>query len=881
ALRPGLHGCIIRNEGKDINDQLMRDLQRQMDPDGHGLRGIFAHLYINGVYWGVYNPSERANDGFAAAYYGGEKEEWDAIKRKIVLDGQINAWNTLQNLVNTTDLRDPQLYQNVQQYVDVRQFADYAILCNYGPHSDVHPSAKNSFAIRQRTGQEGFKFFMWDSEPALWSSWRWTNSTKDQPPFNNIWGSLLMNEDFRMLLADRLQCHGFNDGVLTPNHVMAEYQRLFEATDKALIGEAARWKDKSIYEKIFSERDSNLLNYLPTRTDVLINTYRENGNFPLANAIDFATYGGKVDDGFHLSLSNPNPNGHIWYTTDGSDPRLSGGDINPSANQYNGPFSFGEKVVEVTARNRYLKTAQRNVARGKTVSQSSTNGTGYAWKAVDGNTNGRYDHLSVSHTNNNAQAWFEVDLDSVYQIDQVKLWRRTDCCTDRLDDYYVLVSDVPFTSTNLNTTLNQAGVQAFYQSSPAAYPTTVNINQSGRYVRVQLTGTNFLHLAELEVLADDRFVEWSAACPRRFYRPQDFSGLLINEIHYQPGDACEAEFIEILNVGTDALDLSDCYFSKGISYTFPFQTILQPDSMLVLAANPDSFYLAYGFLPDGDYVGKLSNEGERIRLKDPFGETIDELRFSPVAPWDTLAAGNAYSLELLHPLLNNEEAENWKASLVNCGTPRAVNSHGCEAPDSSVIIHELNYHYDFPLDALQAGDWVELYNPSANQIDLSAWKWQDSDTLWTFPNGSQIAAGGYLVLASSVTDFQATHSGIGPLLSFPGLGLSGKGERLVLRRANGCPADILDYDNQSPWPQSADGEGPSLMLSDPALSNDSAQNWIASNNLSGKPGTNNQVNCLHGANALIINEINYKSGAADSKDWVEIYNPGTQSIDVS
>ncbi|MCE5209666.1 MAG: right-handed parallel beta-helix repeat-containing protein, partial [Chloroflexi bacterium] len=144
-----------------------------------------------------------------------------------------------------------------------------------------------------------------------------------------------------------------------------------------------------------------------------------------------------------------------------------------------------------------------DLALGHPAKQSSRKGTtpgvGAAKLAVDGNTDGNFSHNSTTHTKKNYQAWWQVDLGSVQSISTIDVWNRTDCCGSRLQKFYVLVSDVPFKSTNLNKTRNQAGVSAFYVAGQGGRPTTIEVNRTGRYVRVQLTGTNYLSLAEVQV----------------------------------------------------------------------------------------------------------------------------------------------------------------------------------------------------------------------------------------------------------------------------------------------------------------------------------------------------------------------------------------------
>jgi hypothetical protein len=93
-----------------------------------------------------------------------------------------------------------------------------------------------------------------------------------------------------------------------------------------------------------------------------------------------------------------------------------------------------------------------------------------------------------------------VDLGQLQDISTIRIWNRTDAAPERLSNFYVLVSSEAFQSTNLSATLNQSGVSSYYMAGTAGSPTIFSINRSGRYVRVQLAGTNYLSLAEVEVL---------------------------------------------------------------------------------------------------------------------------------------------------------------------------------------------------------------------------------------------------------------------------------------------------------------------------------------------------------------------------------------------
>jgi Domain of unknown function (DUF1929)/F5/8 type C domain len=164
------------------------------------------------------------------------------------------------------------------------------------------------------------------------------------------------------------------------------------------------------------------------------------------------------------------------------------------------PFTFANnysRLVEVEA---YSNFGSTNVALGRPATQSSTLYTSAA-VAVDGNTNGNFAAASTTHTENTFQPWWQVDLGSVQNLGSIKLWNRTDCCADRLSNFYVLVSDTPFTSTDLMATLGQPGVSAFYTPGQVSVSHTISVARTGRYVRVQLAGTNFLSLAEVQVMS--------------------------------------------------------------------------------------------------------------------------------------------------------------------------------------------------------------------------------------------------------------------------------------------------------------------------------------------------------------------------------------------
>lgn len=163
-----------------------------------------------------------------------------------------------------------------------------------------------------------------------------------------------------------------------------------------------------------------------------------------------------------------------------------------------------------------------NLADGATTTQSSTWGELAASLAVDGNTNGNF----FTHTNYDNQAWWQVDLGASYYIDKIKVWNRTDCCVERLNNFDVMISDEPF---------NGAPVQSVRVTDQAGWPSTINMNKRGRYVRVRLSGTNYLSLSEVEVFGAD--------IPPQSTTPPPQPSVTINDVTLSEGNAGSANAV--------------------------------------------------------------------------------------------------------------------------------------------------------------------------------------------------------------------------------------------------------------------------------------------------------------------------------------------------
>ncbi|MBL7013743.1 MAG: CotH kinase family protein [Candidatus Marinimicrobia bacterium] len=154
-----------------------------------------------------------------------------------------------------------------------------------------------------------------------------------------------------------------------------------------------------------------------------------------------------------------------------------------------------------------------------------------------------------------------------------------------------------------------------------------------------------------------------------------------------------------------------------------------------------------------------------------------------------------------------------------------------------VVINEINYN---SADNFDSNDWVEIYNPMDHSLDLSQWIFKDEndDHIFQLPHNTTLESNQYLVLCKDSEAFSDFYPFVTNYVGDLGFGLSGGGELIRLFDSSGILIDFVEYDDSSPWPESPDGNGPTLELLNPILDNALAENWAASNG-NGSPGNDN------------------------------------------
>jgi hypothetical protein len=186
--------------------------------------------------------------------------------------------------------------------------------------------------------------------------------------------------------------------------------------------------------------------------------------------------------------------------------------------------------------------------------------------------------------------------------------------------------------------------------------------------------------------------QWSPLTRATFLvdtEPADAGNLVISKIHYRPSAPSEAElaaghnnrndfeYIELMNIGAKAIDLSGTVFSSGIDFDFNkgSSIVLASGARALLVENPAAF--AFRFGNSRPVLGKfengtnLANGGERLTLLAADLSTIRNFEYDDASPWPSAPDGGGFALTLTDPLSNPDHslANNWQASATPGGNP--------------------------------------------------------------------------------------------------------------------------------------------------------------------------------------------------------------------
>ncbi|MCA9216959.1 MAG: lamin tail domain-containing protein [Planctomycetales bacterium] len=737
-----------------LRDVFGRDTQRDMGQPY--TRSRYYNLYLNGQYWGVYQSQERADAAYAASYFGGTSDDYDVIKVEsfphatAVTNGTIDAWRSLWQAavdgfeeqadylrvqgLNPDGSRDP----DFPVLLDVNNLIDYMIAIFYdgdldGPITDWgnNDITNNWFGIRNRNGDDGFKFFIHDGEWALhnvqenrlgpWPAGRTFQQSNPQW----IHQQLMANVDYRIRFADRAYRHLSDGGVLSPARVRERLDARVAELETPIIAESARWGD-TWRDVPYTQADwlaaVNRIreNYFPQRGEILIEQFRNAwldeakttpaplylGTFPP----HFDLPGGLVPPGTQLTMTAEDP---IYFTLDGSDPRASVETVD-----WIPLLSVDDAVRYFVPADASLEQAWNQPDFDESAWAVGTNGIGFGSRYEDiVKTDVEELMLQVNST---IYTRFSFDVDPLH-ADRLRLQLNLDdgavAYLNGIEVSRHFVSDdrVDWESRAASSTRN---IRRF-DIDLSSY---LSILRPGRNVlaiqglNFRSTDRDFLLLPELQIgnvtdsgihsearrYAEPITIDGNRIVRARALRSGSWSPLIeavfdtqavplrIDEIMYHPAnpsaeelalgysDDDDFEYIEFVNISdTQALDVTGFRIRGGVEFEFP-PTLLPPGHRTVVVRRADAFVQRYGTGPriagqymDADGANRLSNSGESLQVYDALGLLVQELTYSD--DWFPDADGGGNSLQIVDVrrigLDAWSHADAWRASLIPSGTP--------------------------------------------------------------------------------------------------------------------------------------------------------------------------------------------------------------------
>lgn len=823
-----------------------------------------VHVYLNGMYWGLYDFQERPDESFAAANFGGAKAEYDVFKglsaggstSAPIINGTRDAWDQLFVLANA-NLTNPASYAAVARLVDIDQLIDYSIGILYsadrdgptgwlnGPPNSLEP--KNFYASRRRTDDGRFRFWRWDSEFTFENVNEDVSERQGTQNPGRLHYNLRANPEYRLRFADRVQQLFFNDGPFTVTALTNRYAALAAEIDWAVVAESARWGD-SKREPPFSrevewirERDRILTSYIPGRLSVFLNQLRTDGLFPAVAPAAFNINGGPQHGGLILpgdTLTITAPTGQIYYTLDGRDPRDPdrANGVASNALLYTGPIVLPDGAV-VSARvlngNQWSPLLDATFFTPQDYSTLRVTEVMYHPPVTNQVAESEVEFIELKNTGSSALSLermrFTAGIDFTFPRGTLL----------RPGAFLVLVSEAE-------------AFRANYPGAPFAGVFRGQLDNGGEMLRL----THPTRGDVLEMSYGDA-APWPATPDGHGFSlvPRDSAGtpnasdpitwrastnpggspgaddpssaiprLVINEVQTASTPPL-VDTIELFNSTGSPVNAGGWFLTDDPAVPRKFQI---PDGVSLPTGGFALFDESqFNPVPATTNSFSLSSRGERVYLfsANAAGQlTGYDHGFSFGAADDGVTFGR---------LVLSTGEENFPAQLSR--TPGAVNSEPRIGP---VVMTEIHYNPPIPEDG-----FVELQNISGSSVALhdapaSTNVWRLSGADFQFPPGLSLApAERILITTGDPVAFRARHQVPGTIRVFGPLAgrLQNNGERLELQRP--APPDTnavayitvdeVRYRDREPWPLAADGAGASLQRLTASLYGNEPRHWTA------------------------------------------------------
>ena len=891
----------------------------------------YAHLYLNGLYWGLYNPIERGDESFAETYYGGDKTNWSVQTKEGWQPGSdLTAWNAMTALCNA-GLADNAAYQKIQGnnpdrtrnpaypvYLDILCHIDYHILEHWIGIGDWH----RIVMCNRDAASSGFRFPVWDSDYSLTDVA--VNRTGDGMAG---YYALLENAEYRLLFADRIYRHMFNGGALTTTQTLPRFRELAAMLDPALLGESARWGDQAnngsryTIDNWRAVTNSATTVFLPHRTAYVIPQYRQIGLYPSIDPPFFNQQGGAFANGFPLTMTSTNA---VYYTLDGTDPREYGTG-NPTGLFYTDavPLSYSVKV-KARARSSAGEWSALNEAlfvKSSTAPQLRITEVMYHPRKPTGTeTNGGWnedDFQFIELLNTGEEP---VGLAGMRLTDGGSFDFSDGAVSRLLPGEYAVVVKNKTAFTNRYAALMPIKIAGefkrvfdFPRSELSHNGETVTLKDATNGVMAKFTygdgrdwpaaadgaGHSLVPLPTMIADQANGALDYGGNWRASAYRdgspgradPNPVTDVVLNEImaHTDFTNAWDSnDWIEFYNTKTSAVSFATNWYLSDDPEDLKKWMI--PGTNSVAATNWITFFEQTGFHSPTNVGFGLSKGGDAVYLSYLAGGTndrvVDGVRFKAQANFRTWGR---------YP----DGSSSWYTTLPTTNKANALAAN-------TVVINEIMYHpatnASYPVDN---GDieYVELYNPGGGAVTLTNEGGAcrlSSGVSFLFPTNTTIPAGGYLTLvsfdpstnsaarASFLASYGLTNGQVRLMGPYSGR-LSDGGDRVAVEfpllgdlPGEGISWVVMDevyYSDRLPWPETADGAGTSLNRLQTGRSGNDPANWMGA---SPSPGTSNTVSAATPVPVVSVTSLSVPEGGTNTfKVWLSAEPAGNATVTVS
>ncbi len=707
----------VRQYAMYTRDQWFRDAHFAMGYPEALQREV--HVYFNGLYFGMHHLFERIEEEWSAERFGGTEDDWEGFRivggnnievikgtPSEVSSRMLDSWRATLDAAQAGNLSE------VQQYLDLDSFIDYLVLNYHAGNTDWDQN--NVRAMRRVNPPGKYMFFCHDAERAGMNALSTGNlsvnsithsrgGTAHRPTSIDTW--LRDDPEYATRFADRVYKHLFNGGALTPENGRAQWQARVDRIRNAMKAESAKWgdhQDANPRTLVDFDRgvDRELNTWLPGRTAITISQMRASGHYPEIDPPLFNRHGGKVASGFGLLMTSDA--GNIYYTQDGSDPRLPGGAINPGALIVPGAVVQTAVLEAASPGWRYL---DEGTDLGTTWTDPGFDDS--SWEAGIaplgfGVINGHPFGGEPINPERHLTAYFrrEIEItDPGNIIDATALVMSDGGAVLYVNGTEVARDNMPAGIITFNTPAidDSSGAEGSFEdfSIPATRfvegTNTIAVEvhngstasgDMGMDLEIIITKPNAdnssLVIDNTRTIKARTFSgnQWSALSEATFITniPASAENLVISEIFYNPaGQNEDTEYIELMNVSNVTISLAGVSFTGGISHAFADDVTLEPGQRLLLVSDVTAFENTFGTgLPvTGTYGGQLDNGGESLTLTDAEGNEILSLRYNDRSPWPLRPDNEGTSLTLIAPgrIPDPNDPESWRSSLLPGGTP--------------------------------------------------------------------------------------------------------------------------------------------------------------------------------------------------------------------